>query len=168
MNVESRSGNTRLLLLPRSEILHSSFRFMPSIEHLPEHQPLRRRAHSCHATVFLRQHPLDFVRREFAQSGLDQRPDDAAAHPVQETVAFNDKLDQPAAMADVASCYPAHGGIPLVTPAPGEGLEIVPADKQPDAAAQDIEIEFSGHMPGGMANQRIHGRMVPYKIAVLL
>ena len=69
------------------------------VEHLPQHQPVRRRGHARHAPVLLRQHPLDLLGRKLAQPHLHQRAHDAAAHLVEKAVAFDDEGQQRPAAA---------------------------------------------------------------------
>ena len=75
---------------------------------------MRRRGHASDATIFAGEHPLDVLGREFAQARLHQRSDDAAAHSVEEAVAFDDDCEQPPGLLNVAARQGADGGFPGV------------------------------------------------------
>ena len=67
---------------------------------------MRRGGHASHPPVFFRQHPLDFIRRKFAQPDLHQRADDAPAHFVEKSVPFDYERQLRAALFDVATREP--------------------------------------------------------------
>ncbi len=128
---------------------------------------MRRRGHPRHPAVLLGEHVTDFVCREFPQARLHHRADDAAAHLVKKAVAFKGECEQRPAFPDVAASEPAHGRFHFVISICRERFKIVLADKQRRGGAEGALIERARDMPGRVAQQRIHRRVVPDEIAVL-
>ena len=50
---------------------------------------MRWGGHACDATIFAVEHRLNIFRRKFVLAYLDQRSDNAAAHLVEKTIAFD-------------------------------------------------------------------------------
>lgn len=126
-----------------------------------------RGSHAGHAPVLFVQHVADFLGREFFQTGLDECANDAAAHFVEETLAFDDEGDERAAALYLALRERSSSRFPRIARVGGKGAEIVRAKKGGGGAAHDAQLQGPGHVPRRMAQQGVHGGMVPDKVAVL-
>ena len=127
-----------------------------------------RRGHAGHPPVLPGKHPPDFAGRKLAQTDLHQRADNAPAHFVKKTVALDDERQLPARFFEVAPREPPRRGFHFVISIGGERFEIMPADKQRRGGAHGLQIERARDEPGALAKQRIHRRVVPDEIAILL
>src|SRR5258708_19962384 len=68
----------------------------------------------------------------------------------------------------IATFQAANRGLFGISLVGGKRAEVVLANKRAGGLAHGGKIKHPRHMPGGMANQRIHRRMVPNEIAILL
>src|SRR5882672_2649181 len=161
------SGSTRTMCMAGSDFgpRSSGSRL---IEHFAEHQAVRRRGHSRHLAIFFGEHPFDFVRRKLSQANLHECPNDPAAHLVEEAVALDDERQQRAATLYLDSRQSADGGLSFVAGSGGKGAEIVLAYKQSRRDSHRAQVERTRHVPGREPNQRIHRRMAPNEVPILL
>lgn len=147
-------------------IIGFGFGFL-SVEDFPEDETMRRSAHAGSGAVGFGEHGFDIVRGEFSSADLDEGTDDAAAHFVEEAVAFDVEGNALAGFFKIATGEGAHGVIDLVAMIGREGAEIVFAHEHFRGGAHGVDIEFAGHMPGVGAEQGIHRMMIPHEVAVL-
>ena len=129
---------------------------------------MRRRGHARRAPVAAGQNLRHFRQRNFSLPDLHQGAHDAPAHFVKKTVALNDEGDLRTGFLEVAARKPADVGFHFVTARAGKRFEIMPADKQFRRRPHFRQLQFRGKMPRAMPQQRIHDRLVPDEIAILL
>src|SRR2546426_8430613 len=120
--------------------------------YLPQNQPMRGRRHARHLAVLARQHLAYASGGELSQTYLDEGADDAAAHFVKKTVAFDDEGEQMPALLDIAAGQSANGGCLGIALVRGKRAEIVLADEGHGGSAHGAEVQRPRHVPGAMAN----------------
>ena len=70
---------------------------------------MRGRRHACSAPILVRQHLAYAAGGKLSQTDLDEGADDAAAHFVKKTVAFNNQREETSATPDLATGYGTNG-----------------------------------------------------------
>ena len=136
--------------------------------HLPQNQAVRRRGHPCPRAVARFENIANIARLELAAPHLHQRPDDAPAHLVQETVALDDPHQHRLFPIEFARGHGADRRAHLVFALDGERAKVPLADEVFRPALHSLEIQLARHMPRGVVLQWIHHRMIPDGVTVLL
>src|SRR5262245_22613708 len=107
------------------------------------------------------------MRIELSLTHLDERSHNSPAHAIQEPVSFDDEREERPFSLQIAARQAAHCRASIVMGARGKGLEIVAAKEQQSGVANGGDIEWARHMPGGGAEEGIHGCMIPNEVPVL-
>lgn len=138
------------------------------VEDSPEHQAVGRGGHAGDTPVFFLEHGADLFGWKFAQACLHERADYPTTHFVEEAVSFDNERQQAAGFSDIAAGEGAHGGFLLIPGIGGKGLKVMTTDEEMCASAQGSDIQRARDMPGGVTEQRIHGRVIPNEVTILL
>lgn len=109
---------------------------------------------------------MDLGRLDFSFADLDQGADDAAAHFVKKAFAGEMKCQQFATVFDLALEQRAGGVEQFAFAFRGEGAEVVTADEIRRRFTYGVEIEWARNVPGLLAQQRIHDRVIPHLVTV--
>src|SRR5258708_2196134 len=86
-----------------------------TVEYFPENKAVRGRRHPGGAAIFGGEHVGNFMGIDFALADLHERANDAAAHLVEKSIAFDHEGEQMTALADVAARHRANSRFHFVT-----------------------------------------------------
>ena len=126
------------------------------------------RRHSGLTPIFFCQHLFDCLRKKFFLPCLNECSDDATTHAVKKAIPFDDESQKWSAAFDLAPGQCANGRASGVAGIRGEGLEIMFTHELGAGRAHQQQIQRARHVPRGRPKQRVHRRMIPDKITVLL
>ena len=155
-------------------ILRSAYRrlntssFVLTVRNPPQHEAVRWRSHPREAAIFPGKHSLELVGLEFSEPDLHEGPGDAAAHFVEKTVPLDNESDERSFLFYFTSKEGSHGGGTGVAGIGSKGAEIMFAEEMNCSLGHELAVQRTRHMPGGVAEQGIHGGIIPNDITILL
>ncbi len=108
---------------------------------------MRWSIHSGGGSILLLEDHFHGVRGNFSGADLDERADDATAHFIKKSFAFNDEGEAGTAAFDLAAGERSNSIFENIAAIGGEGSEVVTADESTGGDAHFCQIQLGGHVP---------------------